>query len=459
MAKYAYPTPPNSRRKNRRRAISIGATLASGSRNRYVRAIGRGAKIAVNLSRKFDKMKVSNMKKKGGHKKWHNGSTAKYVGGFARPSKSAKAITETQCLRNGYHCTSEIYGRIEDQHCVYVSHSTYHRELIARAICGSLLRKLFKVAGISVNNRMQELPLNSFTNSSGFQISYVIYEPTIGSYVGYNHVIVDDKNFTAVLNDFTQFTGHISSYMLGDDISGLLPYSLSLSQADDNIAITNYRLVSKLDLTSEHITLHVSSNLKVQNRTAGDNAIPEDNEIRYASDRIDNQPLKGYIYQFSNSDPRLRNPQTHPNLEENLLSRASEYGITLVRANQVAQRFEEPPVPKAWSNLSSSSRISLQPGDLKNTFLSHTFSGYLNTVLRSLRCSGKSLIAGGYVLSGIAGKCQMIAMEEILRTAGTNPITLQYEREVKVGCIPKTKIKNHPLISDLSTAVIDSVPV
>lgn len=396
-------------------------------------------------ARKATKQKALSIKSK---RKWNTLSTGTYGGKFKKPRRNKQPKIETKCLSKGYHLTFETYGRIDDLDCVYIMHNTSPAEFIARAITGYFYRKILKMAGINIDSKDAEIPFYESLNSDGFKIELVVQSPIDGSVAATSYITVQNETLRTLITNGTMASA-IYNYMLRDTTN--IPYQLNLYSSDRNLAETNWRLAASINLENEFITLYCSSALTVQNRTAGSAAT--DN---LSADRVDNQPLVGYMYHFKNSDPRVRVVnQSGSGVTNSInlpLSRAHLRGLTLVRAAELQSDLAEPPVPKYWMNCDKSSRIRLEPGTMKKSYIQHKFNGRFKNVLFKLQAKTRN--NNDWV--GVQGRAQMLALEETLRTDGTNLITINYECEHKVGCIGKTK-RLAPLSTEVRVANVNNL--
>lgn len=413
-------------------------------------------KKASRMSKKGNKRMDIDMNPAKRHRKWQSASTAYYKGTFRRPRRTKEPKVETKCLKYGYHLTNECHGDIEDHHTVYVGHNTYDPGMYSKAICGALLRKLLKKAGVQVDNQEQVLPLTFSRNASGHKIEFITYNQATGFPTVYtSHNTIVGETFESLVNSGMEtmliFVGEYLRNLQQDE-----PYQLNFYAADAGVGYTDWRLQASLQLTNEFVSIYASSSLKVQNRTAGDIA---GGAQRMDSDRIDNQPLQGYSYQFKHADPRLKFPTSNPLATVNQFNSADVNGVILRRSVDVTANLQEPPVPKYWSNVTKSARIGIQPGELKKTYIQVKFKGRLTTLLKYLRATRSQVVTGplGEQLIGIPGKAQILGFEEKIRTSGQNPITIVYEREMKVGCTTKTG-PTAPLLTKYSSTVKNLVP-
>lgn len=424
-----------------RTAYSLARTA-----NAYLKSKGSAKNWLKRARRSLEQKKAAVRKAR--HRKWLSASTGFYKGNFRKPMRTNAPKVETLCLKKGYHSTVENYGTVTAPHCAYIQHSTYVPSVFAQTIAGALLRKLFKKAGIQMDNQAQELPLFSGYNADGFTLEYITYNPVNGVPSGPpTYTTVDDDSFdTVLLVKFPQLKDHIYNFLTNQ--SQEEPYALNLYSTDRNGVATNQRLAANLNLVNEFISLWSSSAITVQNRSAGDQLPPESsNADRYALERLDNVPLQGYIYQMSSGEPRLKYPITTPG-GQNQMNYGSTDGIVLLKETMLVNDYQEPPNPKLWSTCVKSSRVILQPGEMKKAYILFKTKGKITNVLKYLRA--ERLVIDR--LSGTKGKCQIIALEEKIRTDTANVITIQYERELKVGVTTRSGARA-PITSRTSSAV------
>jgi hypothetical protein len=228
-----------------------------------------------------------------------------------------------------------------------------------------------------------------------------------------------------------------------------MPHRLALYASDRNVADTNWRLVALMNLENVKMTITSNSVLTLQNRTAGETAAAGD----LSADRVDNQPMQGKIYNFKHADPRFRaNTLGGTGLlqpDTNFLSRMANTGLDIIRSAQINVApanidFQEPPPAHCWNNIEGVVNVKLQPGSMKKTMIGHVYSGYLPSLMNKLRVAQTS----GLFFSGAPGRSQVVALEEVLRTASTNNLFLNYEREMNLGayCVEKKKKATWPSV-------------
>ena len=368
-------------------------------------------------------------------------SVGVYAGKFKKTKKIKRTI-EQKCLSSGAHRTMEQYGTFSDPDCVYIHHSTSHFDEIAKVMNACLLRKIFDKANFKITNILNEIAntnptggLNQPENSSGIKIVLTCRNAITGDYTNYFYNTLDNQSFKDICLAWTDMEFRFIDYMRGDnkdEIYKLAIYRLDVAGVTGELS--NWRLGAEMYLEDISVELHLASNLVIQNRTKAANVTTDDGNLL---ERVDTQPLKGYIYDFKHADPRVRHSggvlgSPASNQTNVLFNSTTEAGIQIIRGAEYVGAAE-PFDPKYFANISKSSSIKLQPGEMKRTSFSHKFSGKLVNVMKRLRVARRI----GGILSGVEGKCQMIALEELLRTPSANKITIAYERELKTGCIVK----------------------
>lgn len=388
---------------------------------------------------------------------------------MGRKRKQSLSACFTKAQRLGYHITGEIHGVVQDPHCAYVSHSTLNMPELGKAIMGAMVRKVFKKAGIEPVTHSMNLQGagTAATYPAQYELVYEIVNPITAGIVAYSHVFPTAPaityTFDDIIADFNTMRGHILDFLYKDVETE--PLRLHLFQIDaGSEGAQAYKNLAILQLTDE--TLHVCaiSTLAIQNRSAGENATGSGTNVDpnslYNLDRVDNQPVKGLLYEFKHASPMLRVPAvTYPltagALEVNTqLQNMQDFGVRLVRSAELKQDYWEPPNPKAFANLKAAHKVSLQPGDIKRCSVAHQWKGTFTSLFKKL---GPRTNVIGYYHGG-PGYSQTVCLEEVIRTSGGNPITLNYEREHKVGVYLTTNKKKSLWVTKFETATVNNVP-
>jgi len=433
---------------------SVAGTIANTpTGNPYIRAAQAAYKVGVVGKRIYDAYKGSTPKRtKPGTKKWAGVSTGRYKGNFRKPKKVKKTMLN-QSLQKGFAETSEFFGRVEDPECVYIGHSTRDCQAYANTISAMFIRDLFKKAGYKIANRLEELNLAAWDNSSGFKLQFVIQNVSntgtaLGPVVS-DFEITDNLTLTQVAQQFSGFNAWVYDYITTNStaVQGQIPFKMILYSKDkySNGDSFEWRMASQIDLAHQFITFHAKSTLVIQNRTSAAGAETGNKNL----DRVDNQPLAGKMYEFSQATPRLG--QAHTSFWQ--LNSIPYRGNVLIRSAEMDSSLQNSPDPKIWTNCTKVSNVLIQPGEMKQSVITHTFEGRLLTVLKRMRVANN--FNGS--TNGGAGKFHMIQLEEKLRTTSANPVTVQYERKIELMCFSKPT-KSPGLLQTLAVVELNNLP-
>jgi len=329
----------------------------------------------------------------------------------------------------------EQFGLVRDSHCVYIGHSTYSRDQIGQAVRYALIRKVCMKAGLRVINRFEELPLFIPGNSDGFKLEYVYGNSLTGNYLSTSYITVDNDSLTSVTQNFSGFTNLLNDYLAGADDKQ--PFSINIYASDRNVTDTNWRFAGGVQISDEEMHCQISSVIKVQNRTAGDSAGAGD----LNTERTDCQPVVVKGYSFMNGDPRTRALQGGLALTDGNYSvlngtpinnvrllRSTDFGVTNVS-------FQNQPPKGIFANCSKVSTTILQPGSMKQSSIFYTFKGRGHNFFKKLQFH----LNTSNQIFNVYGRYELLVFEEKMRTVGTNPVSIHYERKYSVGVYCLTK--------------------
>jgi len=379
-------------------------------------------------------------------RKWGS-STAKYVGKFKQnPRKKAGQGPIAKSLKSGYHVTKEVYGNVTDPHCGYIGHNTMDYEVLSRVISGAIQRKLFQKAGITLSSRVMEMPLiaSGVSGPSAFFINHLWTDPSTGNIDDYIYEIPDNTDLTALVQNNTPLRQQIFEYVSALS-TGQFQKELTEIRLYERVAtlpLDERRLRARIDMTKEILNIVVKSKLRIQNRTKGDTTGADQ-----SADRVDNVPVDGKLYTFKNAHPKL-NSRTCNNAD--LLARFNTMpidGIILARSGRnYTEELKEPPNPKFFSNCVGSSKVFLNPGDIKDCSISNVYKGKYSNLMLKLRAA---MTTGFTQTYNVPGKCQLVCLEEMIRSISSNDITLVYERNIEIGAWFKSTHPKYTFTTEL----------
>jgi len=463
----SYPTPSSSRLGKRKRTLSVSGlgntkrarkTLFVGKSQRksYLKAIGRFRNRKRPTRRRPVRKRAPRQLIQ---------SSAGYAGRTGKSQKN-KMNKESYCLSQGALITLEQFGVVNDPDCAYIIHSSGNVTNITYAIQFALMRKIMGKAGFKISNQNTEvavsLPVAGLAapeNSIGLRFVYTCKDQVQNTYRNYVYDTLDNQSFSDMVKGFFEMYDRIFNFILNVEI--LEPYKVAVYKRDQTSLTLDWILGAEMYLEDTKIEIMTMSTLKVQNRTLG--ALATANaEI----DRVDAQPLKGYVYDFKNADPRVKHSATNAvsstnsnvifndiGLDGLRLIRSAEFTGNVITIGSESISYggsTEPLQPKYFANCTHSHSVLFQPGEIKSTAFQWEIKGKITNVIKKLRISHYNGTDVAY--SGMIGKSQMIGLEELMRTISTNKVTLGYEREMKIGVVVKES-KTNPVLETIVVSV------
>lgn len=375
----------------------------------------------------------------------------KRVKRIKRAKRSRKQKSLSYCLTKGYVQMTQEFGKVEDPNSVYITHGTWHLNNIVQALTGAILRKLITKAGFYPESDMTVLPFNNqfSANFAEFHASY----QQIGNIDApltaiANYPTSANTTLSDVITGWTSFTTYLKDQLTGVFQNSYL-YMVSLLTVD---ASGRQHVMASIDLQSLHFVLPVVSKLRFQNRT-----LPAATGSTPSTDRSDVQPIRTTSYMFNNGSPKLKltNPRVGLgplyNFVSNIqLSTNYQTGLLLNRGQTLnatglgddSHRYDEPPPSKIFNNMKGRYQQVVDPGIIKYSIVKHVYKGTLANICTKLK---PQVVTGTFeskLVQTVPGKCCLLVMDEFLRTETSNPISISFEYENKVGCTVYEKHKS-----------------
>lgn len=386
------------------------ARLAVGAYNAYVAYRGRRAR---EMRRNMGKYYTS----------------ARYVGRFKKLKKRMKKID--LFLKYGFKNVTEVSGTVSDPDCVYVGHSTMCGHRLLTLFLQATLRKLFRI-GVKWNcTDVSQLIRGYQNNSDGFRLILVNKNVQTGveTEVVYDTVAIDSiaritgdtaggvaPAWSALYNAWVDYIGRATFTSEGAIIQ---PTRLCLYQRDGNI--TNfYHFLGDVYWPNEYINVYLKSEMKIQNRTLSATASAD-------SDDVTNNPLQGKLYQFGQGAPRAK--VDGANFVEGVLDSTGVITKRAAEFNNIPNSFayREPPEASLFRNVVKTSKVLLQPGNIKKDVLVFKLKRQVYTFWERLDWRTNAGTLSNSVTMKMMGKCTLIALEDMINVNVSQNISIAYE--------------------------------
>lgn len=375
--------------------------------------------------------------------------------GFSK-GKKIKNSMASRCLSKGFMKTINTYGIAKDGNSLYIHHSTGHVNETARTISYAILRSLFRKAGLSITNKYNAIEVSNpvagagpTLDSTGFQIVYESVNPVTAVITHQVYLTAANQSFDDVVTGFVLMNNGIIDYLR--DSTKNEPNKVSIFTQDNTSVTVYWRIAAEIQLLDCQLEVDFHSELTCQNRTGAALNATGNPEL---TERVDIQPLQGWIYDFKHADMRVRDQGRGSN-NNTFFNRINDSGLTFVGGADYLGAIE-PLEPKYFANVSKAVRVTLQPGEVKKTYFDYRFSGKFTNIIRKMRVA--QWISATGLLDGLAGRSQMICFEEMLKTNSANQIAVAYERELKVGAILTERKSKPALLETLVVATETNYP-
>jgi|694.fasta_scaffold112930_4 hypothetical protein len=411
-------------------------------------AAGQAAKVVAGWSgaKKLTVTPTQNAKRKLNFKEVRNPfgikgkiglSTAYYRGKVRAKRRKAKSdLAKETFMAKGICASFEYYGSVTDPHCVHIGHSTHSALTMPGVIARALVRKLFSKAGYEIDDSQRVLPLIYSNQAQG--ITLVLWG-TNNSTGALEEVERYNTAAGTTLQSIVDIPGAASSGpTLYNIIRNLMVEASSVTSAhnldridlmiEDNDAPKVLRYKCSLNLRQHKLVLMSKSSIQIQNRSKGASSADVD------ATAVDNQPLKGYMYQFGQAAITTKSQGTiwnkdAVNMQGVIKRRAADFSDD-TKNGFSSTGWQEPQPPGIFNRVSGYRKVILQPGDIKTGVITQVYKGYFNEVMQQLagRASGSNHIQGYY-----KGKSQLWSMEEVINTGANNDIIVQFEVDKTLG--------------------------
>lgn len=371
------------------------------------------------------------LRMKTGKKKYSWQTRGSYKGKFKKVNKtSGRGLADYN--RKGIVNVVEQTGSFTDPDCLYILNDSVPGRMLLEVIIMALLRKLFEMCKIPIQGVQEylESPTSGGLGVGNLQVRLTKfnYGTGVSSLNYYN--LTNSSNLLEVANSFY---GDFLWFCSGDNWNqnasqeDLVSFILCETDSADNV--TNVRGELKLDQVE--IEIYGKSSLKVQNRTRAANGSTD-------AEDVNNNPLQGRSYLFKGL-PKFKGMNKPNGVEANTLFETVdvEKGIRHFPANIVD--FKEPPPPTSFWNCIGSSKIRLEPGDIKKFDVVETKKMFVKRLLQKMRMQNASPLTGGGHISYTIFKSQLIALEDVINVNLEEPIGVAFEVERTLAAKCSTK--------------------
>lgn len=327
---------------------------------------------------------------------------------------------------NGAIMRTEKGGLVEQDKCVYIGHAAWAHNKVVRIWSFAIMRKLAKLYGHDIQSFKDEcmLPNVGEPHTGVLNVSYSSDEA--------NELL--DLNVNIAANQTWEGLADAFVTALFALVSGTTThFRLHQMRIDvQTTAAPTYNYFSrKLNLNDATMTIEVTSELTLQNRTlANSGPNPEHNDSMLD---IENNPLEGKSYFGSGTG--FRPKYVNDYVGGGTFNFIADKDTSIIEADpddatltaEMQDLFQRPPLKFALIGAKSSTKVQLGPGELKRSFLKYRATKFVNSWLHIfLR---QSRIVASQDVYQYVSKSRMFAFEKMMHTSdATEPdMSIGYE--------------------------------
>lgn len=366
-------------------------------------------------------------------------SSGTFGGQFKSPSKQGANIKK-EFLMKGMTDTSETHGLIDDPNCCFIMHSAIAYKRAIKIMSRALARKLFVKAGFNPTTSVETIPLFGAQADS---LSMTIFDQnrnTLATYAATGTGNCTVAEFASTIEG--QLLTYTNQPAPSNDKKVPVWIYLFQDPSDTVIASDNLITLSSLCLYDEVLNLMCSSDMKIQNRS---NSASGTSNI----DDVSNNPLVGRSYNFNYL------PRAYTAGLDFFNSVSSQDGVKLLRAQEFSvttggDYMKEPPIPKTFRNCKTSSKIRLEPGQIKNYTIKEVVRKNILKWLEAIAFNNESQV------TRLNCPVNLIALEDVINVNEEQLITLAYEcqKEISVHFVTKKKVV---MLTDFISSEVDNI--
>lgn len=399
-------------------------------------------RVAERASRSYTKTKTEKPKKKRSARLRRNYKTL-YAGKFARPNKRSGRMLD-RFYKHGVSMVEETVGTAVDTDCVYAMAEVMSPFRLIQCTLGGVVKLLFNKAGFCVTGWddnpwgiISGLP----TGDGQYYMALNEYEVSAASVS--SAVTVDSLTASTLRQVVDAFVAYvqqwIASYGAVHASNDKWPHSMEIYKTVRNSGDTGTAFVRLADIVLDQvgIDLAASLTLKTQNRTVSVSGSTDAEDVTA-------NPVQGRMYVFRGI-PRVKGYS----VETGGLAPykfgvfyCGHFGVEIFRPDNMDPAYLEPPPPANFYNCQKSSKIRMQPGEIKHYGLTDSRK---NVPLTRLWKSIRYIVTDNGELDFYTYnvfKVLMLAIEDVINTTSdASKVTIGMEVERRLSCIATERKK------------------
>lgn len=359
-------------------------------------------------------------------------TSGRYIGRFKKARKVSRK--SQRGFKAGCVFKLENGGKITDPNCVYIGTSTYSAVFTVRNICRCIVKELWKQMDIPIENFANE----ATTTAGSINVSY---------YTSHTSTSITTAGTAVTIGDsYEVISGGLQALM--DAIFGEAKSERTLYEIRYNRTLATITdKIPNIRGSNFYFKDVSTATIELQNETLAASLAENSNR-----NSVTNNPLQGRTYLRNGATgflPKMRADITKAFITSD---NGSTTGILAVSAAENTESVTRKPVPPSFfQSKIKSSKVMLQPGQIKKYTIKHTISYPLDKFLNKHHSAIDRTTEMNYL-----GKTIMIGLEKQLNNRDElNEISVGYEVNARYVTTYKysPKIWTAPFIAELTGPV------
>lgn len=295
--------------------------------------------------------------------------------------KSRKKLMKSDFSSTGIRVQYEAGGRIADPQCVYVGHSTYQSTTWFQALCMQILKTLFAKHGVTVRALEHRVANDAAVGTTGnYNVTYTYTADPENTAV----VREVSYNIDAANTWWANAEGLLVS--INNSVGSTEHVSFERFELNKVIGTTTITLAS-IDCKEINVAVKSRSILKVQNASTANVTGAETGDDNDNTEDIERNPLKGNLYKSSKWKNYIDVTHADTVAENNdfeFIQVADRINGSIRFASTVNSLLLRKPPTKYTLGLQQQTRLLLQPGEIKHSFINFETVLKFNTLINKM---------------------------------------------------------------------------
>ncbi len=320
----------------------------------------------------------------------------------------------------------EFGSTVTSEDAVYIGHALAAQEIMT-TFAEQIVKRVFSRLGTQITHMSQKIQSESAVATTSVGIWHISYRNQLNGPLLFSQFLIPaEENYGDVANELRD-----RLYNLSNVVTTLNLYEMWLEPTAGNNA-QHVGYAARIHLQNMSISWDCSSKMEIQNRTLANSGGSGENN----RNDVANNPVGGKLYSGTGNGTSLSYYNTLVALTElDLLTADTDSGVLDFDVNGtnvttgMKLAYKRPPPHSMFTNVRKSAAVSIQPGQIKTSFLRWTRTLTVNNFLKLMfeYMTNRGGGGAGHVRVSI-GSFNLYGFEKRCDTGGTETgVNIGYE--------------------------------